>query len=265
MKKLICVLLIAGLLFALFAGCAPAERIPSSSTGSEKHDSSSQKESSKASSENSEKSSAASSAENSETSEAHPSAPDLTVKGKWVFSEMKILRVRAEYTNSENHSVYRNDGLEHFYDFTYMPDAEDPADGPDPFSASFGCYSTIPDSLSPGGTGSFSLICAPESDGKPGHTGGVCCSISVEGVQNAEITSKKGYDYSDPMVYPVYAGTPSEYGHLNDAYSDIMDDTVFIAMPVITQDMKPSSYETFTVTLLSNCGETAFVYTWKAA
>jgi len=191
---------------------------------------------------------------------------DDTVKGTWTLTSETVKRQREKYTSMETVSTYTVDLYEHRYEHTYTPDPEDPSDGTTPYSAAFDCECMLPSTLKPGDTVRFTLIATVEHDDKPGSCDGMCCSLDFSGLTpEPKINSKHGYDYSDLMYYPVCAGQTIEYGHsANTTYVDGTNDFIDVTMPVITQDMNPSAYETLTVTFMSNAGESEFVYTWTA-
>lgn len=189
--------------------------------------------------------------------------PDTSVKGKWVLTESTIMRERNKYASLESESVYTVELNEHHYSYTYTPDMEDPSDGPTPYTAAFGCEFMLPATLKPGDTVRFSLIAFVDHDGKQGHSGGICCTLIFSGLTPEPVLkSDRGYDYSDPMYYPVYAGSPVEYGHLDDKYRETMDDYIDVTLPVITPDMDPSAYSELRVVFASSAGESEFVYAW---
>lgn len=247
MKRLTAILLAGLLMIAFWAGCGP------SISDREKMDDSSP--------------------DPTEASDAVPNdndqadkptdAPDNTVKGKWVLTKEDSERTRDEYQGREFTSVYTNDLYEHRYESKYEPDPNDPADGPTPYSAAFDCSCMLPDTLYPGDTARFTLVATVDYDDKPGSNGGICCSLTFFGLNpEPKINSKKGYNYSDSMYYPVYAGCPNEYGHMNDKYESGMNDFIDVTMPKITPEMNPRAYSEMTVTFSSSAGDSVFVYTW---
>ena len=251
MKKLIAIILFAGLFIAgILTGCGDSPKRDNGKTSK---------------TENTE-SKTETAATETET-ETETEKPDLSVKGQWILTGEQVVRQRDTYTSDEFSSVYKVELYEHRYEHKYTPDKEDPADGPTPYSAAFDCECMIPTVLKPGDTVRFALIASVDYDEKPGSNDGICCSLYFRGLNpEPKISSSKGYKYSDLMYYPVRAGSTVEYGHLEDnSYVDEgMNDFIDVTMPVITQDMNPTAYETLTVTFMSNAGESEFVYTWTA-
>ena len=245
MKRLTAILL-AGLLMIIFwAGCGP------SSSGNDRDRSTPTPTD-------------AAGSETGKTAEPESTdPPDNSIKGKWVLTTENIDRTTNEYNGLERSARYLVDLYEHRYESKYTPDPDDPSDGPTPYSAAFDCSCMLPDTLYPGDTARFTLVATVDYDDKPGSNGGICCSLTFFGLNpEPKINSKKGYNYSDSMYYPVYAGCPNEYGHMNDQYQSGMNDFIDVTMPKIAPEMNPSAYSEMTVTFSSSAGDSVFVYTW---
>ena len=262
MKRLIAIILAGLFLAGALAGCAPDPRNNDSAKKTdavEEKDKNDEKEDADADGEKENDGD-----ESEAETEAKTEKDDQTVKGKWVLTEKRVKREREEYKTDEFHSVFSVDVYEHTYTHTYTPDKEDPTDGTTPYSASYFCDCTVPDALYPGENGKFTLTASVDYDDKPGSNDGICCSMDFWGITpEPTVTSSGGYDYSQNMYYPICAGSTISYGHMEDTeYVRDTDDTIYLSMPVITKDMRPASYETLTVTFMSNAGDSEFIYTW---
>ncbi len=197
------------------------------------------------------------------------------VRGTWILKKVETVRVSKEYvagSGEANAKSYAED-YTHFIKYSYTPDAEDPGDGPTPYSAIFYCTVELPQIVEPVTFYDAFINANIDSDGKPGHTGGICCFFGIRDSDLYEtytqgkdvfLRSAGNYNYSySNNLYPVYAGAPSSYGHLDDPYQESMRDVIEFSFPFVKKaDLEKAGSDPITIKLsfCSNAAETVYVY-----
>ncbi len=200
---------------------------------------------------------------------------DVFVRGMWKLKSVETVYVAKDYEDGFGEVSVRclSEDDTHIMKYKYTPDKDDPSDGPTPYSATFYCTVDIPKELEPLVDYDVKIEAKVESDGNPGHTSGICCYFGIKDTDLYDIydkgegtfiksSGKYNYSYKDSL-YPIYAGSPVGYGHMEDPYAESMTDIMIISVPYLKkEDKEKQGDEPFVIkfSFCSNAAETVFTY-----
>lgn len=199
------------------------------------------------------------------------------VRGMWRLNGVETVYVAKEYQDSFGEVTVKyssDENGKHTIYYSYTPDKDDPADGPVPYSAEFVSYVEMPEELEPDVNNWINVIAKVVSDGKPGHTDGICSYFGMRSSELFDSYDSEGLSvgYGNSLVfsdvdnlYPVYAGSPTGYGHINDAYKDEMNHYIYLCPPYVTkEDYNKSKDKKFVIkyAFCTNAAQTVYEYVY---
>lgn len=190
--------------------------------------------------------------------EETPDADGL--KGEWVLVSAECTFVQNDYEGDGRKKEYTGEPYIHYLNFTLTENGVEK-------STRFSCQCEPPHAVIPGRSAKILLKASKDGEKLTEENAGICCYCEVIGhnllTDEMQFVSEKGYDYSDHMYYPLYAGNLLIYGHLGDEYGDGMSDYIGITMPVVTKTMFPSgNVPGFTIYFWSSAANSQFRYEW---
>ena len=191
---------------------------------------------------------------------------DPVVKGKWVLKNKRTEQIGDSYVDTENETsrTISVDLYKHSFSFSYTPSERvDELDVP--YTENYYCVcSKMPDEIEPGKSFFIDIEARTASGSATVH--GMCCRIYVDKSPSLDIgiDSAVNYDYTDLIIYPVYAGTSPGPGYGIEADApphDGEDDSVLLTMPTVTESVEKAA-SSFTIQFATNYGNSYFEYEW---